>query len=100
MNMSAHRIATFMVACKVSDTEKRYITRATDFTDADKAEIKATEARVENILTTMNGRKWSDVLKALRGIATESFHIGFREQDRILAYCAKNGLYYATYPFH
>ena len=90
---AAKRIATFILWAKAYDNEHRIIRCARDLTDADKAEIKTTTDTVKSILAS--GKTWNDTLAALHGIATKSFTIGFKEQDRIIAACNRNGIRFA-----
>lgn len=89
----AKKIATKIVVTKAYDREQRWIWRKSDLTKYDKAEIKKLTSEVFNIL--LCGRSWDDTLYALRGIATEGFNIGFKEQDKIISICERNGIKFA-----
>lgn len=92
---AASRIAMFMVASNAFE-KGRWIRSRQELTEADKAEIKAKTAEVVSILKSGNGTSWADILKAIRSISCDSFFIGFKEQDRIIAACAKDGLKFAV----
>lgn len=89
----AKKIATNIVVCKAYDEQHRWIWRTSDLTRSDKAEIKAKTAEVARIL--QSGGSWNEVLQELHKIATSGFHIGFKEQNRIIATCEKNGVKFA-----
>lgn len=93
IELAARRIALAMITAKAYDTEKRWIFRRSDLTTVDKAEIKEKSKDILRVL--QSGKTWDGVLSALRGIATPSFYIGFKEQDRIIAACAKSGVIFA-----
>lgn len=86
----SRKIATNIVTTKAYDTEKRWIWTNTDLTERDKEEIQRIKKEVQHILRTM--KDWDDVMDALHEIGTKSFHIGFKEQDRIIAVCEQSGI--------
>lgn len=95
LNTIARKIASSIVRQKAYDNEGRWIWHKEDLTERDKAEILRVRNDVKHILTTGNGQAWANVLAEIHGIATESFYIGFREQDKIIDECANNGIYFA-----
>ena len=98
MDCSAKRIALFIVTAKAHDTESRWILNREDLTDTDKAEIKVVSEKVLSVLKNGNGKSWDSVLEEIRKLATESFCIGPKEQDRVITDCVKSGVIFTNKP--
>ena len=76
---------------ELTETEKRYIFRESDFTETDMEVIKARALEVKNMLKNSDGRKWKEVLPELKTIV-RYVRLGFSDQDLIVETCRKNGI--------
>lgn len=75
-----------------SEFERQVYAKA--FSAENKAIFQKRRAAILEVLQRMNGRKWNDVLKALKTEAVSHIFLGFKVQDKLIELCEREGLRY------
>lgn len=70
----------------------RWIWHTSDFTQADRDDLRRFAVRVAEILQSANGRILDDVLTDIKATCGDSFHLGFIAQGEIVQTCKHCGV--------
>lgn len=80
-----------------SNTEFEEFTRQVNtkkFSAENNVIFQKRRAALLEVLYRMNGRKWNDVLNALKNEAVSHIFLGFKIQDKLIELCEREGLKY------